>query len=338
MYEKKRKKAEQKLKSVSVEMKKKLEEYVEKPPTKGRRALFGPLKIGIGIMAFLALCALPLVLLFATTDINPPKPEGDETEGAKTTAVTWLEGAYAGDTVTVDLGDGVTMDMVWCEEGTFEMGDESGHPDEQPVHEVRITEGFWLGRYEVTQAQWKAVTGHNPAKFVQSDHPVESVSWIDCQTFLKKLEAEVGGEFRLPTEAEWEYACRAGSTSTYCFGNLAEELQEYAWYAENSDGHTHPVGTKAANAWRFHDMHGNVAEWCQDWYDREFYSQSPVENPCNTDTGNHRTMRGGSWLHIVGNCRSASRLNGRPPDASHNVGLRVVASLPSTTPIGDPNE
>ncbi|MFO7976633.1 MAG: protein kinase, partial [Candidatus Hydrogenedentota bacterium] len=142
-----------------VEMKKKLEEYVEKPPTKGRRALFGPLKIGIGIMAFLALCALPLILLFATTDINPPKPEGNETEGAETPAVTWLEGAYAGDTVTVDLGDGVTMDMVWCPKGTFEMGDESGHPDEQPVHEVRITEGFWLGRYEVTQAQWKAVTG-----------------------------------------------------------------------------------------------------------------------------------------------------------------------------------
>jgi formylglycine-generating enzyme required for sulfatase activity len=169
--------------------------------------------------------------------------------------------------------------------------------DEKPQHRVRITKPFYLGKYLVTQEQWEAVMGNNPSHFKGPKNPVEQVSWDDCQQFLRQAQREVGvrgGKFQLPTEAQWEYACRAGSTTRYCFGDDESGLGEYAWYDKNSGNKTHPVGEKKPNAWGLYDMHGNVWEWCQDWYDGGYYANSPTDDP--TGPGSNRVLRGGSWF------------------------------------------
>ena len=166
--------------------------------------------------------------------------------------------------LAVDLGGGVKLDLVLIPAGSFTMGD-----DNETAHKVRITKPFYLGKYEVTQEQWKAVMGSNPSHFNGPKNPVEQVSWDDCQQFLVKLNTKSSGpgsKFVLPTEAQWEYACGAGSTSKFCFGDDEKQLGEYAWYDANSGDKTHPVGEKKPNAFGLHDMHGNVGEWCQDWY------------------------------------------------------------------------
>ena len=180
---------------------------------------------------------------------------------------------------------------------------------------MRITKPFYLGKYLVTQEQWEAVMGNNPSRFKGPKNPVETVSWDDCQQFLDKLNAKVGvrgGKFQLPTEAQWEYACRAGSTTTYCFGDDESGLGEYAWYATNSGGRTHPVGEKKPNAWGLYDMHGNVWEWCQDWYDGSYYANSPTDDPTGPTTGSSRVFRGGSWRERARGCRSALRVASCP--------------------------
>ncbi|NQT39791.1 MAG: formylglycine-generating enzyme family protein, partial [Planctomycetes bacterium] len=167
--------------------------------------------------------------------------------------------------LAVDLGGGVELDLVLIPAGSFLMGDDRA----KPVHKVRITKPFYLGKYEVTQEQWEAVMGSNPSNFKGAKNPVEQVSWDNCQQFLVKLNAKSGGQggkFVLPTEAQWEYACRAGSTGKFCFGDDEKQLGEYAWYGENSGSKTHPVGEKKPNTFGLHDMHGNVWEWCHDWY------------------------------------------------------------------------
>jgi len=207
----------------------------------------------------------------------------------------------------IDLGGGVKMEFVLIRPGTFTMGCEKGQAsDEKPAHEVTITKPFYIGKFEVTQEQWKAVMGENPSHFAGDKNPVERVSWPDCQTFLRKLAEKVPGQtFRLPTEAEWEYACRAGSVSEYCYGDDDRVLGDYAWYGGNSAGETHPVGQKKPNAWGLYDMHGNVWEWCSDWYGS--YKAEEQKDPAGPADAQGRVLRGGSWNYGPVYCRSAGR-------------------------------
>lgn len=228
--------------------------------------------------------------------------------------------------LTVDLGSGVKLEMVLIPAGSFNMGG----ANEKPVHKVTITKPFYLGTYEVTQDQWEAVMGDNPSQFKGAKYPVEQVSWDDCQKFLFKLNENSGGQggkFVLPTEAQWEYACRAGSTTQYCFGDDEARLGDYAWYDKNSDrvgNKTRPVGEKAPNAWGLYDMHGNVWEWCADWYGDNYYSKSPADDPSGSTTGTGRVTRGGGWLDPARRCRSAVRGSGESGRRLVYLGLRVA--------------
>jgi formylglycine-generating enzyme required for sulfatase activity len=219
--------------------------------------------------------------------------------------------APPGDTLTLDLGGGVDMQLVLVPPGEFLMGSPESEKhrssDEGPQHRVRITRPFYLGRYQVTQEQWEAVMRSNPSCFGGDERPVEFVCWEDCREFCRKLSKRLGREVRLPTEAEWEYACRAGSSGRYCFTDSEGRLGDYAWYEDNSDRRTHPVGEKKANVWGFYDMHGNVEEWCHDWYNEHYYARSPAADPPGPSWGWHRVLRGGGWYSSARLCRSADR-------------------------------
>ena len=230
--------------------------------------------------------------------------------------------------LTVDLGKGVKLEMVLIPAGEFLMGSPDSDKDafkwEKPQHRVRITKPFYLGKYLVTQEQWEAVMGNNPSLFKGPKNPVERVSWDDCQKFLGKLNAKVGsgvGKFQLPSEAQWEYACRAGSTTRFCFGDGEWMLGEYAWYNKNARYGTHPVGKKKPNAWGLYDLHGRVWEWCADWY--EDYKNSPGDDPTGAATGLCRADRGGSWISPARDCRSASRNFIEPGSRYDFLGLRA---------------
>jgi formylglycine-generating enzyme required for sulfatase activity len=232
--------------------------------------------------------------------------------------------------LTVDLGGGVKLEMVLIPVGEFTMGspdmDKDAKDVEKPQHRVRITKPFYLGKYLVTQEQWEAVMGGNPSEFKGPKNPVETVSWDDCQQFFGKLNATSaagGGKFQLPTEALWEYACRAGNKTKYCFGDDDSKLGDYAWYDANSDNKTHPVGEKKPNAWGLYDMHGNVWEWCQDWFANGYYKESPVNDPTGAAMGSNRVLRGGSGISPAGYCRSAFRDSNVPGSRFYNLGLRV---------------
>jgi len=202
---------------------------------------------------------------------------------------------------------------------------------EYPRHPVRITKPFYLGMYEVTQAEYQRVMGKNPSRF-QGDpqRPVENVSWDDAVEFCRTLsqlseEKAAGAVYRLPTEAEWEYACRAGATTRYSSGDNPNKLGRYAWWSDNCDNlSTRPVGQKKPNAWGLYDMHGNVTEWCADWYAEDYYAKSPVEDPIGPDSGARRVARGGSAFNSVVDLRCANR---HGPFNSEGVGFRVARSL-----------
>jgi formylglycine-generating enzyme required for sulfatase activity len=205
------------------------------------------------------------------------------------------------------LINSIGMEFVFIPAGTFKMGAEGQERDERPVHQVTITQPFYLGKYEVTQQQWKMIMGNQPSFFSGDPNlPVESVWWTDVQTFIKKLNEKEGHTlYRLPTEAEWEYAARAGSTTAYSFGDDAKQLSHYAWYKENADDRTHPVGQLKPNAWGLYDMHGNVWEWVQDWYG--YYSSEPVQDPQGPALGTHRMRRGCGWNNLAKVCRVSNR-------------------------------
>ncbi|HNX97304.1 MAG TPA: formylglycine-generating enzyme family protein [Candidatus Aminicenantes bacterium] len=210
--------------------------------------------------------------------------------------------------------------MVEVPGGEFLMGSKSGERNEKPVFPVRI-KPFLLAKHEVTQGLWKAVMGGNPS-FAQlgDDYPVEWVNWDDCQEFIQKLNEKTGLRFRLPSEAEWEYACRAGTS-----GSRYGDLDDIAWYKKNSEDKTHPVGQKLPNAFGLYDMLGNVWEWCQDWYGP--YPEAAQENYAGAATGTMRIHRGGSWRDAAGDVRATNRYEDWGGDRMETLGFRLAADV-----------
>jgi len=241
------------------------------------------------------------------------------------------------------------IEFVWIPQGKFVMGSPEGEPgrenDETP-HLVVLTQGFWMSRYEITQGQWMGVMDVNPsarpAEFPAADTlPVDSVTWADCEEYVKRLNQAGRGYFRLPTEAEWEYACRADTKTAYAFGDDPAALKEFAWFAENSEGQIQPIGKKRPNAWGLYDMHGNAWEWCEDFY--ASYPEARATNPYageDVSEGKH-TLRGGSFRAPPADCRAARRfiyLEGyfRKQD---DIGFRIVKAeplVPIAPPVAEP--
>ena len=223
----------------------------------------------------------------------------------------------------------IGMQLKLIPAGTFSMGSANGDSDEGPVHEVTITKPYYLGVYEVTNAQWQAVMGDVPSEWKDADRPVESVSWDKAAAFCEALSAlpaerQAGRVYRLPTEAEWEYACRAGTTTAYSFGDEESLLGDFAWFDDNSGRQTHPVGQKRPNGWGLYDMHGNVWEWCSDWYGD--YAAGAVRDPVGPASGSDRVLRGGSWYDSASLCRSAFRIRFYPSYRFSNLGFRLALS------------
>lgn len=234
----------------------------------------------------------------------------------------------AGTVRKTTLPSGVEMSFAFVPAGSFEMGSTQSD-DEKPIHTVRISQGFWMQTTEVTQAQWKAIMGALPSKcdygslsgnLLDDNKPIICVSWDDAQEFVRQMNAKNDGyKYRLPTEAEWEYAARSGTT-----GNYAGNLDAMAWYDGNSSGSTHDVATKQANAWGLFDMHGNVWEWCQDWYESGYYAKSPATDPTGATSGSNRMYRGGNWFDSAYYSRSAFRNYDTQSYRGDNVGFRVI--------------
>ena len=227
------------------------------------------------------------------------------------------------------LVNSIGMELKLIPPGTFQMGSNNGDANEKPVHEVRLTKPFYLGVYEVTNAQWKAVMGDVPSHWKDDNRPVEQVNRDNVVKFCEKLSAmptekAAGREYRLPTEAEWEYACRAGTKTRFSFGDDEAALGDHAWFDKNAGGQTHPVGQKKANPWGLHDMHGNVWEWCSDRYGN--YSADAATDPQGPSGGSGRVIRGGCWRRTAGYCRAASRYGDDQFRRGHNLGFRLALS------------
>ena len=222
--------------------------------------------------------------------------------------------------------NGVSFDMVEVRGGTFRMGATSeqgsdAYSYEKPVHSVTLS-GYYIGKTEVTQALWKAVMGNNPSRFKGDDLPVENVSWDDCQEFIRELNALTGQHFRLPTEAEWEFACRGGNNSRGYKYSGNNYIDNVAWYDGNSGQTTHPVATKSPNELGIYDMSGNVDEWCSDWWG--VYTSGAQTNPKGPYGGSGRVARGCSWLNGARGCRSSFRSYYDPAGRSGILGLRLA--------------
>ena len=232
-----------------------------------------------------------------------------------------------------EFTNSIGMKFVWIPPGNFMMGsprDEKVRQEDEIQHKVTLTKGFYMGVHVVTQEQWKEVMGNNPSHFKgEKNLPVEMVSWNDCQEFVKKLREKDKKLYRLPTEAEWEFACRAGTTTPFHFGDtISTDQANYVGEAVYSDGKkgvwrkkTTPVGNFPPNAWGLHDMHGNVWQWCQDWHGD--YPQNDVVDPQGPNEGQYRVYRGGSWGDGPVNCRSAHRFGSVPGVHRSHVGCRL---------------
>ena len=245
--------------------------------------------------------------------------------GSSSPGTNWSGGGGAS-TLTIRVGN-VSFEMVKVEAGTFTMGctSEQGgdcHSDESPYHRVTISSDYYIGKYEVTQELWQAVMGNNPSNFKGFDRPVEMVSWNDCVEFCNELSRMTGRRFRLPTEAEWEYAARGGRKSTNAKYSGSSSVANVAWYTDNSGGQTHPVGKLRPNELGIHDMSGNVWEWCSDWYGS--YGSGSQTDPYGASSGQDRVLRGGSWRSLARGCRVSNRDDYGPGSRTGNFGFRVV--------------
>jgi formylglycine-generating enzyme required for sulfatase activity len=263
--------------------------------------------------------------------VTPVKAENAEADGPKTKPVS------PGSEPNVPGGMGVTnsigMKLRLIPAGEFMMGSpatESGRSDNETQHRVTLTKPFYLGVTEVTQEQYQKVMVTNPSKVKGPQNPVERVNWAEAVEFCGKLSAmpaekTAGHVYRLPTEAEWEYACRSGTATAYGFGDDASRLGDYGWFEGNSDSRTHPVGEKKPNAWGLYDMHGNVWEWCQDRYGD--YPSGSATDPTGATSDLYRVRRGGGWYGNAGYCRSAGRGRGDSPEGRYDrLGFRVLRS------------
>lgn len=219
--------------------------------------------------------------------------------------------------------NGVTFVMVGVTGGTFKMGNDNGDGDEKPVHSVALS-SYYIGKTEVTQALWTAVMGNNPSYHKGNNLPVEQVSWDDCLEFIKKLNELTNENFRLPTEAEWEFAARGGIKSRSYIYSGSNKIEDVAWYYSNCDHETHPVATKAPNELGIYDMSGNVWEWCYDWY--AYYPDSVQINPTGPTLGSYRIARGGSWNYDEQSSGTTYRFNDTPVDVFMSIGLRLALS------------
>ena len=272
------------------------------------------------------------LLLVAITGCGPDtKPEGQPAAPKEPAAA--MEAPNGSDEPSAKAGvsivNSIGMRFVPIQAGTFTMGVLKYEGEDQKAHQVTLTQAFELGVYEVTQEQYEKVMGTNPSNFKGPQNPVEKVSWDDAVEFCRKLselpaEKKAGYVYRLPTEAEREYACRAGTTTTYSFGDSDSELGEYAWYDKNSGKTTHPVGGKKPNAWGLYDMHGNVWELCQDWYGK--YPSGSTTDPTGAASSSGRVYRGGGWLSLSDYCRSAIRYGLAPARRVNRLGFRVLRS------------
>ncbi len=269
------------------------------------------------------LCGVNTAFAQCGADGKPPcNPTPKKTTPKKTTTKTTTKKppTTVSQTQPKFVASAPEIEMVKIPSGSFMMGSENGSKDEKPAHRVNISKSFYMGKYEVTQAQWKSVMGNNPssASNCGGNCPVNIVSWDDVQGFIRKLnDLQKKYKYRLPTEAEWEYACRAGTT-----GDYAGDLDSMAWYFLNAGGETHPVGQKSPNDFGLYDMHGNVAEWCEDRYGN--YSSETVTDPTGAAEGSFRVYRGGGWYANGGFLRSANRNSIESTHSSGDLGFRLI--------------
>ncbi len=280
------------------------------------RRLFDKVEVNVGdklltvLVPAPALCIVGLLCLTACDQRPTPEPKAE---------------ANSAGVKTITTPAGLTMALIPA--GAFEMGDNSGDPDERPAHKVQVS-AFYIDTHEVTQRAYEALMQQNPSKSKAPDKPVEQVDWYHAALFCNMRSLKDGlkpcydsktlacdfsaNGYRLPTEAEWEYACRAGTREKYSFGNDSAKLKTCAWFKPNAGETTHPAGQKTPNSWGLYDMHGNVAEWCQDFYDETFYSQSPAKDPHGPAKGDKCVLRGGSWRAGEDGCRSSARNSETP--------------------------
>jgi formylglycine-generating enzyme len=234
--------------------------------------------------------------------------------------------SFAADTPSAFKDSYTAMEFVFVKGGCFEMGNTFRYEyiGLEPAHEVCLDD-YYLGAYEVTQEQWEKVMGNNPSRFKEgTNHPVETVSWNDAQQFIEKLNVRNGRQYRLPTEAEWEYAARSGGKKErYAGTDIEEELGEYAWFEKNAGGKTHPVGQKRPNELGLYDMSGNVWEWCSDWHDQDYYKNCIRTNPMGPSSGEKRVFRGGSWRNGPPHVRTSGRARLAPSRQGASLGFRV---------------
>ncbi|MEO5334442.1 MAG: formylglycine-generating enzyme family protein [Magnetococcus sp. YQC-5] len=262
-----------------------------------------------------------------TSSVKPTTSVATTTSSVLTTTTIAATSSVSGQDYTNSLG----MKFKLIPAGTFTMGSPSNEvdrdSDEGPQHSVTISKAFYMGTTEITQGQWKAVMGTNPSYFSSCGDtcPVEKVSWDDLKTFITKLNAKGEGTYRLPTEAEWEYVARAGTTTAWSFGDNSSKLGDYAWYSSNSNSTTHPVATKLPNPWGIYDMHGNVWEWVQDW--KTDYSSAAQTDPIYDNSDSYRVFRGGSWSDGAGGLRSAFRFFYSPDFRTSGLGARLARTF-----------